>query len=114
MKRFLILMGLAFMLAGCLGPNQAQTVGRTLATTAATADSTMKGWAIWSVTHPVDPVKEADVRKAYANYQLYMNLAKSAYHDLSIAGDQEAMNEALKSLSEAATQLNLTVNLLKK
>lgn len=115
MKHLLLPLLLALSLCACrTDSSSVDKAGRTLAATAATADNVMKGWAAWVVTHNVDPVKESDVKTAYQNYQIYMGLAKAAYAEFAISGDQAALDKSLEDLSNARYKLTSTISLLQK
>src|SRR5690242_4426571 len=65
---------------GCATTNTFQNnSGKFLATTAATVDAAMHGWAVWVASGKASPGDEAQVKAIYQQYQGSMMLATNAY-----------------------------------
>ena len=86
------------------------TAAKTLATTAQTVDAAMQGWAAWVVLGKATPQAEAQVRQAYARYQLAMGAARNAYLTLDATGDKDAWAQASILVSSARADLLNLVN----
>jgi hypothetical protein len=94
----LAIVGLLAMLTACASFQS--TAGKSLASIALTADASMKGWAQWVAAGQVAPDQEAKVKAAYEKYQAAMTLAKTAYANAAVSGDQTGWQAAYDLLTQ--------------
>ena len=109
MKRYLLTLVLALaVVQGCVGFKA--TAGKTLATTAASVDTSMKGWAAWVALGKATPQDQLQVKENYQYYQLAMQAATNAYIVSVTIGDHTVFKEADVKLQATRSHLLSTVN----
>lgn len=110
-KLFSIVLLLSLICAGC------STVEKSIATTAITVDSAMKGWATHVAMGKATPQDELRVKSAYINYQTSMRAVRAAYSAANIDKTmtaQEALEYSLKKLEENRVILLDLINTIEK
>lgn len=91
---------------GCLGCTTfGDKSAKVLASSAATVDSAMKGWATYVVLTKPPPEAEAKVKAAYVKYQSAMSAAQSAWFAVQANGDKTAWQQAESALLAAQFDL---------
>jgi len=102
MKKLIPIIALAF-LVGCASFQN--TAGKLLASTAATVDAAMKGWAAYVVAGGATDDQQKQVRESYGRYQLAMKGAESAYLASVKNADRSGWAAASAALTASSSQI---------
>lgn len=98
--------GLLVLLILLLAPGcVTQTPGRVLATTVATVDAAMQGWATWVALGHATSEQELAVRAAYERYQALQHAAEAAYVAAAKTSDPSVFQRASAALTAAQGDL---------
>lgn len=104
MKNYLLTLSLvASLLIGCA--TWQDSAGKTLATTAQTVDSAMKGWALYAVRVNPPVTEQIKVRSAYGQYTNSFDVALKAYNLAVLTTNQNVWQASSSVLTASQTAL---------
>jgi len=100
MKKLLPLLLLVLFVSCATSP---ETVAyRTIATTAVSVDSAMRGWGDWVKSGKASVSSEDSVRTVYESYQVAMTAMQTSINAFRLGANRNIINKASASLSASA------------
>ncbi len=110
MKKYIAVIPLILLL-GCATSFQ-NVAGKLLASTAATVDTVMKGWAAYVIAGQASDDQQRQVRAVYGDYQVSMSAAETVYLSTVTSGSKATpsnWSNISSNLTSNASKLATTV-----